>query len=57
MKFICAKDNGMQAGKPSPFFNHRVMTRKPNPLEIVLASAGFDGKLCGSLLNFYGTHL
>jgi hypothetical protein len=28
-----------------------------NPPEIVLATAGFDGKLCGSLLNFYGTHL
>jgi hypothetical protein len=30
---------------------------KPNPPEIVLATAGFTGKLRGSLLNFYGTHL
>jgi hypothetical protein len=30
---------------------------KLNPPEIVLATTGFAGKLCGSLLNFYGTHL
>jgi hypothetical protein len=46
----------MQTIPPSHFSNP-VDDPKPNPPEIVLATAGFNGRLCGSLLNFYGTHL
>jgi hypothetical protein len=42
---------------PLPHFSNPGEDLKPNPSEIVLATAGFTGKLRRSLLNFYGTNL